>query len=150
MEKREKTENRQEIQLVAFNLENEEYAVDILSVQEIIRWTTVTRVPGAPQSIKGVINLRGAVIPVIDTHFRFNLKPEEISEATRIIVFKLDEGPIGMMVDQVTEVLSLPEAQIEKPQTINGSENQYVKGIGKIGDRLLLILDLAKVLGEMR
>jgi purine-binding chemotaxis protein CheW len=133
-------------QFVAFKLEDEEYAVEILNVQEIIRWSHITRVPKAPPFIKGVINLRGKIIPVIDSHVRFRLGEQVITEMSRIIVFHYDDVVIGMTVDLVTEVLSLPVEDIEKPHTSKSIDNQFIQGIGKIGDRLLIVLDLSKVL----
>lgn len=133
-------------QYVAFMLGEEEYAVEILTVQEIIRWSKVSRVPKAPNYVKGVINLRGLVIPVIDSHIRFSLPEQVITEATRIIVFRHEDAVIGLTVDLVTEVLSLDEQNIEITQTVSGAENVFVKGIGKLKERLLIILDLSKVL----
>lgn len=138
--------SQDEAQFVAFNLGKEEYAVDILAVQEIIRWANITRVPKAPSFVKGVINLRGTVIPVVDSHIRFDLPYQEITDAARIIVFKWEESLVGLTIDYVTEVLKLSNKQIERPQAVNGIDNQYIKGIGKIDGRLLIIMDLAKVL----
>lgn len=148
VDENEKKSNHDEIQYVAFKLDNEEYAVEILSVQEIIRWTGITRVPKAPPFVKGVINLRGAVIPVIDSHVRLNLPEAKVTDSTRIIIFKLDDIIVGMTIDNVTEVLKLSSHNIEQPQTVNNSENQYIWGIGKIDSRLLIIMDLHKVLFE--
>lgn len=136
----------EDMQLVAFKLGNEEYAVSILCVQEIIRWSRITRVPKAPAFCKGVINLRGTVIPVIDSHLRFNMGEQEITDTSRIIIFKLEDAAIGLTVDTVTEVVTLTADQIERPQDAKTVDNEYINGIGKIGDRLLIILDLAKVL----
>lgn len=133
-------------QYVAFMLGEEEYAVEILSVQEIIRWSKVTRVPKAPEYVKGVINLRGTVIPVIDSHIRFNLPGQFITETTRVIVFRHEDAIIGLTVDLVTEVLSLDEEEIEITQTVSGVDNVFIKGIGKLKERLLIILDLSRVL----
>ncbi|MDX9871948.1 MAG: chemotaxis protein CheW [Clostridia bacterium] len=133
-------------QYVAFKLDSNEYAVEILAVQEIIRWSNITRVPRAPEYIKGVINLRGAIIPIVDSHLRFELAGQEVTDDTRIIVFRYDDTIIGLTVDLVTEVLSLPQQSIEKHQSIHGAENQFISGIGKLEERLLIILDLAKVL----
>ncbi len=135
-----------EKQYVAFELAHEEYAVDILSVREIIRRTDITRVPKAPPFVKGVINLRGTIIPVIDSHLRFKLHPEEITDNSRIVVFNMDDITIGMTVDYVTEVLRLSEDQIEKQHSVNSIDNLFIKGIGKVEDRLLIILNLEKVL----
>lgn len=136
----------EDMQLVAFQLGNEEYAVDILSVQEIIRWSRITRIPKAPVFCKGVINLRGTVIPVVDSYIRFNLGEQTITDTSRIIVFKLEGAVIGLTVDNVTEVLTLNADQVEKPQAARNTNAQYIKGIGKIGDRLLIIIDLFEVL----
>lgn len=133
-------------QYVAFMLGNEEYAVEILAVQEIIRWSKVTRVPKAPNYVKGVINLRGTVIPVIDSHIRFNLLEQVVTDTTRVIVFRHEDSVIGLTVDLVTEVLSLDQDSIEKAQTTRGADNNFISGIGKLNERLLIILDLSKVL----
>jgi len=145
-EQAESAASQDEAQFVAFNLGKEEYAVDILAVQEIIRWAKITRVPKAPSFVKGVINLRGSVIPVVDSHIRFNLPHQEITDASRIIVFKWEESLVGLTIDYVTEVLKLSAKQIERPQAINGIDNKYIKGIGKVDGRLLIIMDLVKVL----
>lgn len=133
-------------QYVAFMLGNEEYAVEILAVQEIIRWSKVTRVPKAPNYVKGVINLRGTVIPVVDSHMRFNLLEQVVTDTTRVIVFRHEDSVIGFTVDLVTEVLSLDQDTIEKTQTSKGVDNDFISGIGKLDERLLIILDLSKVL----
>ncbi len=135
-----------EMQYVAFRLNDEEYAADILAVQEIIRWTHITRVPRAPSYVKGVINLRGTVVPIISSHLRFNLPEEEITDTTRIIVFKIDGAIIGMTVDHVTEVLQLKTDDIEKPQAMSTIDEEFISGIGKVDDRLLIILYLDNVL----
>lgn len=136
----------EDMQVVAFKLGNEEYAVDILAVQEIIRWSDITRVPKAPFYVKGVLNLRGSIIPVVDSRQRFNLPAQEITDTTRIIILRLGDSPIGMTVDNVTEVVRLGSEQIERPQEVNGVNNQFIKGIGKCGERLILLLDLEEVL----
>lgn len=147
----EKQEDTNEVeQLVVFNLLGEEYAVDILSVQEIIRRTEITRVPKAPAYLKGVINLRGTIIPVIDSHLRFSLEVESITDDSRIIIFRINDEAIGMTVDKVTEVIRLSKEDIENPQTTKGNNenyiNNFIKGIGKVDKRLLIILDIDKLL----
>lgn len=137
---------QEEKQYVAFRLGHEEYAVDILYVQEIIRWADITRVPKAPAFVKGVLNLRGNVIPVIDAHIRLNLPEAQVTENSRIIVFNLDNIPVAMTIDYVTEVLLISEEQIEKSQSIQNSDRQFIIGIGKLDSRLLIILDIFKVL----
>lgn len=134
-----------ENQFVALKLGNEEYAVDILAVQEIIRWTYITRVPKAPFFVQGVINLRGNVIPIINSHLRLDLSAMEITDFSRIIIFRLEDVVIGCTVDQVIEVITLNNELIEKPQTVDEVDNKFIKGVGKIGERLLMILDLDKM-----
>ncbi len=137
----------EEMQFVAFTLGNEEYAVDILSVQEIIRSADITRVPKAPDYVRGVSNLRGNIIPIIDSHLRLNLPSKNDSSGiNRIIVFRLEDSTIGMTVDSVTEVLSLDPENIEVPQVMSNIDKHFIKGIGKIDERLLIILDLQNLL----
>lgn len=137
----------QEIQLVAFNLGMEEYAIDILSVQEINRILPITRIPNAPNFVVGVINLRGNVIPVIDLHKRLNLQLQSDSEQTRIIILKVGEMIAGIIVDGVTEVLKLDREQIEEAANIATSvDNEFLMGVGKLEDRLIILLNLEKVL----
>jgi len=135
-------DSSEEIQLVIFGLGSEEYAFDILTVQEIKRMTDITRVPHTPEYIKGVINLRGSVLPVLDLKARMNLLPTPITEDTRIIIIKTEEVFVGILVDAVSEVVSMKCSEIEPPQGSGSivTEN-YVKGIGKLGDRLLIILN---------
>lgn len=132
-------------QCVALKLGNEEYGVDILAIKEIIRWTHITRVPKAPFFIQGVINLRGNVIPVINSHLRLNLSATEVTDKSRIIIFNVKDLVVGFTVDEVIEVVYLSEEMLEKPQMVEGN-NKFIKNIGKINDRLIMILDLEKVL----
>lgn len=135
-----------EIQVVAFQLGNEEYAVDILYVQEIIRLLNITRVPRCPQHIEGVINLRGNIIPIVNLHSRFNLQSSENQDDKRIIVFKFDEIQVGIIVDEVSEVLRIKRHNIELAGKVYGTlEADHIKGIAKVDERLLILLDLAKV-----
>lgn len=131
---------------MALKIGNEEYAVDILAIKEIVRWTEITRVPKAPPFVIGVINLRGNVIPVIDSHLRLNVSQNEITAFTRTVIFQLEDIVVGFNVDQVIEVISINDEQIEKSQLIAESDNKFIKGIGKIDDRLLMILDLHKII----
>ena len=132
-------------QCVALKLGHEEYGVDILAIKEIIRWTHITRVPKAPFFIQGVINLRGNVIPVINSHLRLNLSTTEVTDKSRIIIFNVEDLVVGFIVDEVIEVVSLSKEMLEKPQMVEGN-NKFIKNIGKINDRLIMILDLQKVL----
>lgn len=135
-------DSNEEIQLVIFRLGSEEYAFDILTVQEIKRITDITRVPHTPEYIKGVINLRGSVLPVLDLKTRMNLASSPFTEDTRIIIIKTEQVFVGMLVDSVSEVVSVKCSEVEPPQGNSAvvTEN-CIKGIGKLGDRLLIILN---------
>jgi len=134
--------SNEEVQLVIFGLGSEEYAFDILTVQEIKRMTDITRVPHTPEYIKGVINLRGSVLPVLDLKIRMKLLPSPITEDTRIIIIKTEQVFVGILVDAVSEVVSLNCSEIEPPQGNSAiAAEKYVNGIGKLDDRLLIILN---------
>ncbi|MGE5455321.1 MAG: chemotaxis protein CheW [Methylocystaceae bacterium] len=136
-----------EVQVVAFKLGDEEYAVDILAVQEINRLLHITRVPRANRFIEGVINLRGNVIPIINLHKKFNLGQPENSDDTRIIVFQVADVKAGFIVDGVSEVLRLNLADIEETQSVYGSlDANVIRGIGKVQGRLVILLDPAQLL----
>ena len=137
-----------ERQLVVFDLADEAYGVNIETVREIIRLQPVTVVPDTPEYVEGVINLRGAVNPVVDLRKRFNLPVSEETEDTRIVVVDIAGENIGVIVDGVTEVLRINEDAIEPTSAVITTEDSYyIEGIAKIGDRLLILLDPEKVLG---
>ena len=134
------------IQVVSFKLGSEEYGVDIGQVQEINRMVAVTKVPRAPQFMEGVINLRGQLIPIIDLRTRFGMERAEHTKSTRIVVTEIGTKRIGMVVDSVSEVLRLPLEQIEEaPDMISGVETEYIRGVGKLEERLIILLDLGKI-----
>lgn len=135
-----------EVQLVACAIEGEEYAVDIRSVQEIIRLQEITRVPHASPYVSGVINLRGRVIPVMDIRKRFNLPSKEYGEVTRIIIIDSNDALVGMIVDNVSEVIRLPGEDIGLPPGSSNINSKFFDGIGKLGNRLLVMLNLEKIL----
>lgn len=136
-----------EEQLVIFELANEVYGVDISRVQEIIRMTTITRLPRAPEFVEGVINLRGKVIPVVDLHKRFGLEQGDRTKASRIVVVDVGDHTIGMVVDAVSEVLRVPSGAVEPPSpVVTTIESDYIRGIAKLEGRLIILLDLNKVL----
>lgn len=140
------------LQLVTFKVADEEYGVDILSVQEIIRHTGLTKVPNAPAFLEGILNLRGRVIPVVDMRKRFGLTPKEPDTQTRIVVFALETGVIGCQVDSVSEVLRLPARMVDvPPAVIFGMDSKYILGVGRLGaerdGRLLILLDSGQMLG---
>ncbi|MDN5326573.1 MAG: purine-binding chemotaxis protein CheW [Moorella sp. (in: firmicutes)] len=143
------TETAPEIQLVVFQLAGETYGVDINHVQEIIRMQSITAIPRTPAFVEGVINLRGRIIPILDMHKRFHLPASETTNNTRIMVVELGQVTVGMIVDSVSEVLRLPTTSIEPPPPmISGIDVAYLKGVGKWNDRLIILLDLERVLRE--
>lgn len=139
-------EGEEEIQVVAFQLGKEEYAVDILNVQEIKRLLNITRIPRADQHIEGVVNLRGNIIPVINLHTKFNLEPFGDEDDKRIIVFQFDDVRASIIVDEVSEVLRINTEDIEAA-VYHSMDAEMIKGIAKVSDRLLILLDLQKILG---
>ena len=144
----EKTYSNDEVQIVAFKLSKEEYGVSILHVQEIKRLTDITRFPYTPDFIKGVMNLRGSVLPVIDLKKRLGLVEEPYSEDTRIIIVKVDDISIGMIVDAVTEVLAIGPDHIEAPEAVvDGTENNFISGVGNLDNRLVIMLNLNEIVG---
>ncbi|MBQ5759265.1 MAG: chemotaxis protein CheW [Schwartzia sp.] len=136
-----------EIQVVAFKLRKEEYSFNILNVQEIKGLTDITRVPYASDFIKGVINLRGSVLPVIDLKKRLGLMDTPYTDDTRIVIVKVDDISVGMVVDEVTEVLVFNQSEIEVAKSVDNEIGRFISGIGKRGDRLVIMLDLNAIVG---
>lgn len=135
------------MQLVAFFLQGEEFAVNIHSVREVLKLTQITPLPQSLDFIEGVINLRGEVIPVVDLRKRFRLPNAEKSDQSRIIIVEIDENQIGLIVDSVTEVLHLnSSAVVPPPSRLAGTRTEFISGVGKIGERLIIILELDKIL----
>lgn len=137
----------EERQLVVFRLHNEEFGVEITDVREIVKPRHITRLPHVADYIEGVTNLRGEVIPVISLRKRFGLEHQEETQDTRIIMLEVNNSMVGFIVDAVTETLRLPEDAIEPPpSSIAGLRADYLAGVGKIDDRLLILLDVDKIL----
>ena len=135
------------LQLVTFSIGSEEFGVDILKVIEIIRTMEITKVPKAPAFVEGVINLRGLVIPIIDLRRRFGLAEKAGESDTRIIVIEINGMSVGFVVDSVSEVLRIPANTVEPaPPVVAGVDSDYISGVGKLEDRLLILLDLDKLL----
>ena len=135
------------IQVVPFHLGSEEYGVDISQVQEIIRMVEITHVPRAPHFMEGVINLRGQLIPIIDLRTRFAMGRAEHTKSTRIVVTEIGSKRVGIVVDSVSEVLNIPMEQVEDaPDMIAGVGTEYIQGVGKVNDRLIILLDLTMVI----
>ena len=140
-------ENSELLQLVSFKIGTEEFGVDILNVQEIIKIVQITKVPNSPVFVEGVINLRGKVIPVIDLRTRLGLQKLEHDKDTRIIVVELSKSTIGFIVDAVNEVLRIPVSITEAPpEIVAGLDSEFIKSVGKLDDRLLILIDLNKIL----
>lgn len=145
IESRDQAENL--LHLVTFHLGREEYGVEIASVQEIIRATDITPVPGAQHHVRGVINLRGKIIPVVDLRKRFGLAEESAGEDQRIIVVELGIKRIGMLVDSVSQVMKVPSGVVEEmPEEATSVDENFIKGVGKMENRLIIILDLNRSL----
>ncbi len=139
----------QERQLVAFRLQNEEFGVEITRVREIIKPTVITKLPHVSDFIEGVTNLRGEVIPVISLRKRFGVSHTNDTQTTRIIIIDAGGSRVGFVVDEVTEVLRLPSSAIEPPpRSISGLSAEFLQGVGKINDRLLILLDVDRLLTD--
>ncbi|MBA3826103.1 MAG: purine-binding chemotaxis protein CheW [Ktedonobacterales bacterium] len=137
-------------QVVVFDVASESYAVNIARVHEIIRLQQITVIPGAPPCIEGVINLRGKVIPVLDLRKRFSLLAAEHTRASRIVVVEIGGQTIGLVVDGVSEVLRIMTDRIEPPSPlVTGIDSRYLRGIAKLEDRLIVLLDLDQVLSPV-
>lgn len=137
------------LQLVSFVVENEEFGVDILKVQEIIRPIEITRVPNAPSFVEGVINLRGRIIPVVDLRQRFGFEPRPHDKSTRIVVVELRDKVIGFMTDAVKEVIRIsPDVMEPPPDLAVGIDAHYIRSVAKLDDRLLIMLDLDAVISK--
>ena len=141
-----------EMQLVVFKLDKEEYGVSILQVQEIKqlkRVVDITRVPYTPDYIKGVLNLRGSVIPIIDLKKRLRKKPaDKYTDATRIIFVHVGDMTVGVIVDAVSEVTAIEKSTIEAPEIVVGAvDAAYLSGVGKSGDRLIILLNVEMIVG---
>ncbi len=146
-------ESTEQTQFLTFLLADETYATSILRVREIIEYETVTRVPNMPASIRGVINLRGAVVPVVDLGLRFGLRDSQVTKRTCVIIVEVEAGGerlvMGLMADAVSQVIDLPPADIEAPPAFGTRVRvDFLKGLGKIGKKFVLILDLDRALSN--
>lgn len=134
-------------QLVTFTVSEEEYGLEILKVQEVVRLPHITKIPKAPAFIKGIIDLRGNIIPVIDLREKFGFERKEYNDTTRVIVVEVAERNIGMIVDTVSQVIRVPESKIAPPpRMISGGTGQYIEGIAKLEERLIILLKVDEIL----
>lgn len=140
----------EEIKVIVFGLANEEYGIEVEKVRTIERMIPITRVPKTPAFIKGVINLRGVVLPVIDLRGRFNLAETEQTESSRIIIVAVNDLEVGFIVDTANDVIDIDTDTIDSPpEVVGGIKAKYLHGVAKIGDnRLLIMLNLAEVLNK--
>lgn len=145
----EMAEDTQKGKYLTFSIGKEDYGIEIRYVTEIIGIQSVTEVPELPDYVRGIINLRGKIIPVIDVRLRFKKELKEYNDRTCIIVVDIFEVSIGLIVDSVAEVLNIDESNVVSPPEMKtGFHNRYVKGIGKVGNEVKLLLDCEKLLGE--
>ena len=136
-----------DLQIVGFRIGNETYGVRIDSVREIVRVPEITAVPNAPEMIEGVINLRGRIIPVMDLRKRFSNSSDSSDKKNRILVVELDNKLLGLIVSSASEVLKIPPSEIEAPGTLfTEGDSSYVTGVGKLKGRLIILVDIAKLL----
>lgn len=137
------------IKVIVFELQNEEYALSVQHVGAIERMHPITRVPQTPQFVKGVINLRGIVIPIIDLRLRFGMKEAKLTEENRILIVHVDNMEVGLIVDAANDVIDIQEDIIEPPpEVIDAVDFDYISGVAKIDGRLVVLLHLQQVLAS--
>lgn len=142
---------QKEMKVIIFELMDMEYAIEVDVVQGIERAISITRVPKTPSFVKGVINLRGVVTPIVDLRERFGLAPKEIDESTRIIIVSLEDYEVGLIVDGANDVLDLPLDAIEpQPEVVGAIELDFIAGVANVDHRLFIMLELAKVLEPLK
>ena len=135
------------VQWVTFRLDNETYGVNVMQVQEVLRMTEIAPVPGAPDYVLGIINLRGNVVTVIDTRKRFGLESREVDDATRIVITEIEQQVIGMLVDAVAEVVDVRMSEIETAPNVGDDESsRFIQGVSSREGELLILVDLNKLL----
>jgi purine-binding chemotaxis protein CheW len=134
---------------VTFQIGTEEYGITIDFVKEIVGIQKITTVPDMPSYIKGIINLRGEVIPIIDVRLRFRYEEIPYNDRTCIIIINIAESVIGLIVDEVSEVMDIPAENVAPPPKASAkSKNKFIKGIGKVGDTIKILLDVEKIFSE--
>lgn|SRR5690625_102796 len=136
-----------QLKVIVFQIENEEYAVPVNQVGSIERLESITRVPRTEKFVKGIINLRGVIIPVIDLRLRFGMEETSYTELTRIIIIHLDQIEVGLIVDVANDVIDIPDDAIESaPEVVGTIHVDYISGVAKLDKRLIILLDLQKIL----
>ncbi|CAH0534089.1 Chemotaxis protein CheW [Vibrio stylophorae] len=141
--------NDRVIQWVTFQLEAEIYGINVMQVREVLRYTEIAPVPGAPDYVLGIINLRGNVVTVIDTRARFGLMPGEITDNTRIVIIEAEKQVIGILVDSVAEVVDLKGSDIDTTPSVGTEESaRFIQGVSNRDGQLLILVDLNKLLSD--
>lgn len=141
--------NDEMLQWVTFRLEQETYGVNVMQVQEVLRYSDIAPVPGAPSYVLGIINLRGSVVTVIDTRSRFGLMPADVTDNTRVVIIESDKQVIGILVDSVAEVVYMKASEIELAPNVGTDESaKFIKGVCNRDDELLILVDLDKLLSD--
>ncbi|MGF1726789.1 chemotaxis protein CheW [Photobacterium nomapromontoriensis] len=141
--------NDQVLQWVTFQLEDETYGINVMQVREVLRYSEIAPVPGAPDYVLGIINLRGNVVTVIDTRSRFGLMPGDISDNTRIVIIEAEKQVIGILVDSVAEVVYLRSSEIDSTPSVGTEESaKFIQGVSNRDGRLLILVDLNKLLSD--
>lgn len=144
-----KNEKDEVLQWVTFKLENEVYGINVMQVQEVLRYSEIAPVPGAPLYVLGIINLRGNVVTVIDTRARFGLEPREVTDNTRVVVIESEKQVIGILVDSVAEVVYLKASEIDDAPNVGNEESaQFIQGVSNREGELLILVDLDKLLSD--
>ncbi|KXI23052.1 MULTISPECIES: chemotaxis protein CheW [Photobacterium] len=144
-----KEDGDQVLQWVTFQLEDETYGINVMQVREVLRYSEIAPVPGAPDYVIGIINLRGNVVTVIDTRSRFGLMPGEISDNTRIVIIEAEKQVIGILVDSVAEVVYLRSSEIDTTPSVGTEESaKFIQGVSNRDGELLILVDLNKLLND--
>ncbi|MFS0574205.1 chemotaxis protein CheW [Sporosarcina sp. 179-K 3D1 HS] len=144
-------QEQKEMKVIVFQLMDKEYAIGVDVVQSIEKLLSITRVPKTPSYVKGVINLRGVVTPIVDLRQRFGLEMKEMDDSTRIIIVSLEEFEVGLIVDAANDVLDIPLRSIEpQPEVVGTVESDFISGVAKVDKRLLVMLNLEKVLEPIK
>ena len=139
----------QVLQWVTFKLQEETYGINVMQVQEVLRYTDIAPVPGAPMYVLGIINLRGNVVTVIDTRARFGLPPSDVTDNSRIVIIEADKQVIGIMVDSVAEVVYLKQSEIDTAPNVGTDESaKFIQGVSNRDGELLILVDLNKLLTD--
>ncbi len=137
------------LQWVTFKLVGETYGINVMQVQEVLRYTEIAPVPGAPSYVLGIINLRGNVVTVIDTRHRFGLESVEVNDNTRIVIIEADKHVVGILVDSVAEVVYLRQSEIETAPNVGNDESaKFIQGVCHKNNELLILIELDKLLTD--